>query len=421
MQKKSNNNFSFIKVCRLCGSDKLKRVFKFNDVPIGNNLSKNLIYSTNAKRYPLEILRCDGCKHFQLSININPKVLYTKNYSYLTGTTKTFKKHFNEYSKWIIDKCNLKKSSLILDIGSNDGTCLNYFKKKKMEVVGIDPAKLPCNIANKNGIYTLNDFLNLKTAKLLEKKFGKFDFITSHNVLAHIENINEVFRSIYFLLKENSYFCFEVGYFKFVLKKNYFDTVYHEHLDYHHANPLIKFLTKIGFNIKHISNNKIQGGTIRILVKKEAKTKSLNKNLSINNYMLNEEKFFKLNQIRLQFSKFQESMNKLNSLVNNLVKKKEEVYAYGSPTKASLLLISANLNKGFIKYTFEDNSLKCNKFIPGTDIKIISSNQISVYKPKFIMILAWNFTEEIRKRLKKNRFSNISLIIPLPKPKLLKI
>ena len=421
MQKKLDNNYSIINECRLCGSKKIRRVFKFKDVPIGNNLSNNLKNSINSKRYPLEILRCYTCKHFQLSANINPKVLYAKNYTYLTGTTKTFQKHFDEYSKWIIDKCNLKKSSLVLDVGSNDGTCLNFFKRKKMEVVGIDPAKLPCNIANKNGIYTLNDFLNLKTAKLLEKKFGKFDFITSHNVLAHIENINEVFRSIYFLLKENSYFCFEVGYFKFVLKKNYFDTVYHEHLDYHHANPLIKFLTKIGFNIKSISNNKIQGGTIRILVKKEAKTKSLNKNLSINNYMLNEEKFFKLNQIRLQFSKFQESMNKLNSLVNNLVKKKEEVYAYGSPTKASLLLISANLNKGFIKYTFEDNSLKCNKFIPGTDIKIISSNQISVYKPKFIMILAWNFTEEIRKRLKKNRFSNISLIIPLPKPKLLKI
>lgn len=421
MQKKLDNNYSIINECRLCGSKKIRRVFKFKDVPIGNNLSNNLKNSINSKRYPLEILRCYTCKHFQLSANINPKVLYAKNYTYLTGTTKTFQKHFDEYSKWIIDKCNLKKSSLVLDVGSNDGTCLNFFKRKKMEVVGIDPAKLPCNIANKNGIYTLNDFLNLKTAKLLEKKFGKFDFITSHNVLAHIENINEVFRSIYFLLKENSYFCFEVGYFKFVLKKNYFDTVYHEHLDYHHANPLIKFLTKIGFNIKSISNNKIQGGTIRILVKKEFKNKSLNKNLPLKNYMINEKKFFKLNQIRLQFSKFQESMNKLNSLVNNLVKKKEEVYAYGSPTKASLLLISANLNKGFIKYTFEDNSLKCNKFIPGTDIKIISSNQISVYKPKFIMILAWNFTEEIRKRLKKNRFSNISLIIPLPKPKLLKI
>ena len=421
MQKKLNYNFSLIKECRLCGSEKLKTIFKFKDVPIGNNLSKSLISSFNAKRYPLEIIRCYNCKHFQLSVSVNPKVLYAKNYTYLTGTSKTFKKHFDEYSKWIIDKCNIKKSSLILDVGSNDGTCLNYFKKKKMKVVGIDPAKIPSNIANKNGINTLNDFLNFKTAKLLEKKYGKFDFITSHNVLAHIENINEVFKSIYFLLKDDCYFCFEVGYFKFVLKKNYFDTVYHEHLDYHHAKPLIKFLEKIGFFIKYISSNNIQGGTIRILVKKEAKTKSLNKNLSINNYMLNEEKFFKLNQIRLQFSNFQESMNKLNSLVSNLVRGKKEVYAYGSPTKASLLLISANLNKGFIKYTFEDNSLKCNKFIPGTDIKIISSSQISVYKPKFIIILAWNFTAEIRKRLRKNNFKNISLIIPLPKPKLLKI
>ena len=136
--------------------------------------------------------------------------------------------------------------------------------------------------------------------------------------------------------------------------KNYFDTVYHEHLDYHHAKPLIKFLEKIGF-LSNIYLVIIYNMYNKNTVKKEAKTKSLNKNLSINNYMLNEEKFFKLNQIRLQFSNFQESMNKLNSLVSNLVRGKKEVYAYGSPTKASLLLISANLNKGFIKYTFEDN------------------------------------------------------------------
>ena len=124
------NNYKKINSCRICNSKKIKTIYNFGLMPIGNDLQKNILKSLKCKKYPLKLINCLKCNHFQLSISINPKLLYAKNYTYLTGVTKTFKEHFENYSKWIIKKCKLKNNSLILDIGSNDGTCLSFFNKK---------------------------------------------------------------------------------------------------------------------------------------------------------------------------------------------------------------------------------------------------------------------------------------------------
>ena len=412
------NNFKKITQCRLCNSKKIKQVYNFGLIPIGNNLQKSRLQSLLCQRYPLSLMLCSTCGHFQLSISVNPKILYAKNYTYLTGVTKTFNKHFSDYSKWIIKKCKIKKNSLILDVGSNDGTCLNHFKKNKMRVIGVDPAKKPCEIANSNGINTINSFFNKKTASKIKKKYGQLDFITSHNVLAHTENIQEIFLSIFDLLKEDAYFCFEIGYFKEVVKHNLFDTIYHEHLDYHHAKPLVKLLQNIGFSIIDLSTNKIQGGTLRLLLQKRKLNTKIKK---VEKFLKKEKKFFKKINIKNKFLNFRKTLFKLNSEVTKEIKKNKTIYAYGSPTKASLLLINSKLNKNMIKNSFEDNSLKCNKYIPGTDIKIINTKKIKIDSGSIVIILAWNFSKEIEMRLKNLNIRDIKLFIPLPKLNIRKI
>ncbi len=415
MPKKSNN-YKKITLCRLCNSKKIKQVYNFGFIPLGNDLQKTRVQSINCQKYPLILMQCSKCNHFQLSISVNPKVLYAKNYTYLTGVTKTFMNHFSDYSDWIIKKCKIKKGSLVLDIGSNDGTCLQYFKKNKMRVLGVDPAKKPSNIANARGIKTINNFFNKKISSQIKKKYGKFDFITSHNVLAHTENIQEIFLSIYDLLKEDAYFCFEIGYFKEVVKNNFFDTIYHEHLDYHHAKPLVYFLKQIGFSVIDLSTNKIQGGTLRLLLqKRKVKVKKVEK------FIKNEKKFFDKISIKNKFQNFKNTLLALNLHVKKEISKNKTIYAYGSPTKASLLLINSKLNRNLIKNSFEDNSLKCNKYIPGTDIKIINTKKIKMNLKSIIIILAWNFSKEIEIRLKKQKIKNTKLFIPLPKMMIRKI
>jgi SAM-dependent methyltransferase len=415
---KELNSYKNITQCRLCDSKKIKQVYNFGLIPLGNNLQKFRLQSINCKKYPLSLMQCSKCNHFQLSISVNPKILYAKNYTYLTGVTKTFKKHFSDYSNWIIKKCKVKKGSLILDVGSNDGTCLNYFKKNKMKVIGIDPAKKPSKIANTNGINTINNFFNKETSSRIKKKYGQFDFITSHNVLAHTENIQEIFLSIFDLLKEDAYFCFEIGYFKEVVKHNLFDTIYHEHLDYHHATPLVKLLQSIGFSIIDLSTNKIQGGTLRLLLQKR---KLITKIKKVDKFIKQEEKFFKKINIKNKFQNFKETLLKLNLLIRKEIGKNKSIYAYGSPTKASLLLINSKLNINMIKNSFEDNPLKCNNYIPGTDIKIMNTKKIKIDLGSVIIILAWNFSKEIEMRLKSQNIRNAKLFIPLPKVKIRKI
>ena len=417
MQKKLNS-YKKITQCRLCNSKKIKEVYNFGLIPLGNNLQKSSLQSINCQKYPLSLNQCSACNHFQLSISVNPKILYAKNYTYLTGITKTFNNHFSDYSSWIIKKCKIKKSSLILDIGSNDGTCLTYFKKNKMKVVGIDPAKKPSDIANANGIRTINNFFNKKTASRIKKEYGQFDFITSHNVLAHTENIQEIFLSIFDLLKTEAYFCFEIGYFKEVVKNNLFDTIYHEHLDYHHAKPLVKFLRNIGFSIVDLSTNKIQGGTLRILLQKKKLKSKIKK---VDNFIKKEEDFFKKINVKDKFENFNRTLINLNSKIKKEISKNREIYAYGSPTKASLLLIKSKLKKKMIKNAYEDNPLKCNKYIAGTDIKITNAKNIKMKTDSTIVILAWNFFKEIELRLKKQNIKNVKLLIPLPKIKLRKL
>jgi SAM-dependent methyltransferase len=414
MQKKSIN-YKILRNCRLCDSKRIRIIYNFNAVPIGNELKSSRNSSIKSRRYPLKLMNCKVCNHFQLSISIKPKILFTKNYTYLTGITRTFENHFETYAKFIIKKCKLKNSSLVIDIGSNDGTCLKHFKKNKMKVLGIDPAKLPSKIAINKGINTINSFFNKKTAEIILKKYGHVDFVTSHNVLAHTENIKEIFTSIFAILKKNGYFCFEIGYFQDVLKKKLFDTIYHEHLDYHHAGPLINFLETIGFSAIDISTNSIQGATLRLLLQKKDIIKEKSK--KIKNFIRKEKIYFKLSGIKQQFKQFEKSMIKFNRIVIKAKLKGNSISAYGSPTKASLLLIASRLNKGIIENAFEDNNLKCNKYIPGTDIKIINSKNIKNINPKIIIILAWNFAKEIILKLKERNFKKITLITPLPETK----
>ena len=407
----------FLNSCRLCNNLDLLQIINFGNVALGNNLQNNKKDSLSCKAYPLKLVRCDECKHFQLNYSVSEKNLYATNYTYLSGIAPSFTQHFAKYADWIVKKCNLKKTDLVLDIGSNDGTCLNEFKRNNINVLGIDPAKLPSQIANKNRIDTINKFFNKSSAKKIKKKYGKVDFITSHNVLAHIPNLNETFENISFLLKEGGYFCFEIGYFLEVLKNNYFDTIYHEHLDYHHAAPLVKYLNNIGFSIININTNKIQGGTLRILCKKDLKKNILPQSKkfikSEKNSILNNINYLKNWPVEIR-----NNNDKFRDIIEDLSKKNKSIIGYGAPTKATLLLKLANFKSGTIKNIIEDNSLKINKFVPKTDIKIVKYDKEIINSIDVIVIFAWNFFSDIMIKLKKDNIKNKIIILPLPKVKM---
>ena len=415
-----HNNFVKIIDCRLCSSTNIREFVSFSSVPLGNNLQETEKLSKNVEIFELKVMRCYDCNHFQLSISVSPHLLYATNYTYLSSIGISFVKHTKKYVKWVINETKSSLENVVVDIGSNDGTCLEFFKENGYDVCGVDPAKKPAEIANENGIFTINNFFDDNVVNQILKKFGQVGIVTSQNVLAHIHDLRGTFKNIYKILKVGGFFVFEIGYFKKVLETKCFDTIYHEHLDYHHGKPLVKFLTSIGFDVINLEENNIQGGSLRLLLKK---TGNGIINLQPKLFLENEQKSILNDNKKLKYwaKNILCNMEKFNLIFKKLNSQTNHCYAYGAPTKASLLYKVSKLNQDDISFIIEDNKLKVGKFLPKTSIPILSFDEIDFNKKSVIVIFAWNFADDIIKKLKKNYNVPAKAIIPLPKPRVVQI
>ena len=413
-------NYTEILCCRLCKSTNLKECIDFKDVPLGNNLQETRELSKQVESYELKVMKCITCNHFQLSIAVLPKFLYQTNYTYLSGTGKSFVTHLKKYVDWVIKNYNLSSSNFVVDVGSNDGSCLKFFKEKGFNVCGVDPAKKPCEIANANGIYTINNFFDSNAVDKIINKFGYADIVTSQNALAHVDNLTVTFENIYKLLKDNGIFVFEIGYFKKVLENMCFDTIYHEHIDYHHAKPLVKFLTSIGFDVLNIQENKIQGGSLRLSLQKTGNGIIKQQPKS---FLESEKKSILNNELYLNnwFTSITSNMKHFYNLFLKHRKESKVCYAYGAPTKSTLLFKISKLKQDDISFVVEDNRLKIGRFLPKSSIPIVSFEKIDFNKHALVIIFAWNFSDNIIDKLKKFYKVPATIIVPLPTPRVIQL
>ena len=376
--------------CRSCGNTKLKRVLSLGYQPLANNLLKNK--SEKAELYPLEMNYCDKCHNCQLSVAVDPKKMFS-NYLYTSSTSKVFRNHFIEASKKYIKDFKLKpKKSYIIDIGSNDGVALKPFVDLNFKkVLGIEPAKNLAKIANKNKIKTLNAFLTEKNIKKIKKNA---DLILASNVFAHSDNLDEMATCMIKLLNETGTIIIEVQYLMNTLKDLTFDNIYHEHYNYWSLTSIMNFFKKYKVKIFKAEKIDTHGGSLRIYISKNKKTKidqSVKK-------ILNEEEKFGIKNYKT-YKLFGEKVYKIrdNVLKNiNKIRQKEKVLVgYGAPAKATTALNFFGITNQ-IDYIIEDNKLKNNKFVPGVRIPIISKDKIT-RKPSCVIVLAWNFFEDIKK------------------------
>ncbi|MDC0092737.1 class I SAM-dependent methyltransferase [Alphaproteobacteria bacterium] len=414
------NKFKDVIKCRLCNSNKFREFIDFGHVPLGNNLQISSELAKIVDSYELKVLTCMDCNHFQLSKAVSPELMYATNYTYLSGIGNSFVEHIKDYVDTIITETKLKKNNVVVDIGSNDGTCLQYFRDKGLVVCGVDPAKLPSDIANSKNIFTINKFFNKSIVEKVKKKFGYVDLVTSQNVLAHVDDLRGTFENIYDLLKLNGYFVFEIGYFQKVLESMCFDTIYHEHIDYHHANPVVKFLCGLGFDVIKIDQNNIQGGSLRLILKK-TDNGIVNKQPRL--FLEKEKKsilYSEKKQINWKYDLLKR-MEEFRVLFLKYNSKHTLSFAYGAPTKATLLLKMSGFKENDISFVIDDNNLKVGRYLPNSDIVIKSSKEIDYNKNALIVLLAWNFADDIIKKLKDKYKTSVTLLIPLPYPRVINI
>lgn len=405
-----------ISKCRLCKSNKIDEVINLHKSPLANNLKNNQISSLNQKKFPLKVFFCKKCFHLQLSHIVNPKLLFN-NYLYLTGTAKSTHQHFEKYYKSI--KLRLKKKqNKIIEIASNDGTFLNKFNKS-FKKIAIEPAKNLKKFYKNKDIDLINTFFNKKISQKIKKKYGKFDVVTANNVCAHIDNFDNFIEGVKNILSLKGFFVFEVSYLKDVLIKNTFDTIYHEHIDFHSLGPLVSYFKKFKLNIFDVEFSKVQGGSIRIYVCHFLSGKKIN---SIITKTIKNEKNFGIYK-KSTYTKFQKKLIKnkikLKLLLKKIKQKNCKIYGYGAAAKTTTLLNFFEIDNDIIEKIVDDNKLKQNKFIPGTKIKIYDPKVLYLDKPDYVLILSWNYSNFIIKKHK--RFRKLGqFIIPFPIPRIFK-
>ena len=387
--------------CRSCGSKKLKRVLSLGYQPLANNLQENI--NDKSKVYPLELNVCEDCFNCQLSVVIDSDEMFS-NYLYQSSTTQSFRDHFSKAANKYIKDFNLDKESYIIDVGSNDGIGLKPFVDLGFSnIQGIEPAKNLADLANKNGINTFHGYLN---EKALNPVKNGADLLLASNVFAHADDLKSMAESMKKLIKPNGKIVIEVQYLLNTIRDLTFDNIYHEHTNYWSLSSLNTFFKNLDLKLFKAEKINTHGGSIRVYVSME---KGISIDDSIKNILKEEEDFGLKNILTyLEFGKkIQNLKDRVIENLKNLTEKHKNIIGYGAPAKATTALNYFNIKKE-IDFIVEDNNLKHGKFVPGVSIPIVSKDKIQNKKTP-IIVLAWNYFEEIKKNNHKisDNFINI--------------
>lgn len=407
-----------ISFCRACKKRDIEKIISLGPTPNANSyLHKNRIDSEEYY-YPLDVYFCNSCYFLQLGHEIMPEILF-EDYVYVSGTSPVFIKHFEKYADEITHKLALNKNSLVIDIGSNDGTLLSFFKKNGMKVLGVEPVKKIALTAQKKGIKSVIKFFNISTAKFIKLKYGRADVICANNTFAQISDLDSLLKGVDELLSAEGVFVIEVPYVVDMLQKGYFDLIYHEHHSFPAVYPLSVLLGRYKMEIFDVEKIPVHGGTIRVFVKRKSSNRKIEKSVD---KFINREIKLKLNQKVTYINFFinvHKNKLKLLILLNRLKEKNKIIAGYGAPAKANTLLNLCNIGPDMLDFIIDDSSWKQDLFTPGKRIPIVSSDKLYKNPPDYLLILAWNFADSIMEMHKEYKKRGGKFIIPFPKPKII--
>ena len=386
-------------VCEICKKKNLPLVLDLGKHPLCDDLIK-IKEKKISKLYKIEIVFCKNCITAFQKYQIPKKKLFPKNYHYRSKFTKDVINGMQEIVKKAENLCGNLKNKIVLDVGCNDGSLLDFFKKKKSITIGIEPTNAADEAKSRDHIIYKN-YIDKKTVKKIKKKFKKIDLITFTNVFAHIENLSGLINNLKPLLSKNTFLIIENHYLGSVIKKNQFDTFYHEHPRTYSLKSFVNISKLLECNLIHFSFPKRYGGNIRVIF-----SKHLNKSLRIKKVIAKEKKYFnELKNIKNKINKWKQNKKKE---ILNLVKKYGPLPAKGFPGRAAILIKILELDQNQINAVYEQNkSIKIGHKVPGTSIPIFPDKKLQQLNKKIPIInLAWHISAEIKKYLIKKNIRN---------------
>lgn len=411
--------FNYISKCRVCSSTDLSKYLDLGEMPLANALIKSEADRKSEHFFPLEVLFCNNCSLSQLSVVVDPKILFS-GYVYRSSISKTFRQHCLAMGVELKKRLGGKNGLLALDIASNDGCLLKEFRSAGFRVAGVEPAKNLVALARADSIITFDTFWNAETAENILKELGKVDVITATNVLAHVDDVNAFVSALDIVLNENGLVVIEVPTVANIVEKNQFDTIYHEHLSYFLLKPLIKLFEANGFKVVDIQQFKIHGGTMRVFAAK--KPSSIRKNDATITKAIRNEKLKNLYSIEtyLKLARNVEKIkNDLILILNDIKNKGKHVAAYGASAKGNTLLNYCGVGAGLIDFIIDDTPEKQNCQSPGNNIPIFAPLHLEEKKPEYLILLAWNFAKELISKTTSHQYRGGKYIVPIPEVKVI--
>lgn len=405
--------------CRHCKNELTHEFADLGFSPPSNSFLTKAQLNEPETFYPLKIMVCEKCFLVQIDEFAKHGDIFNADYAYFSSFSTSWLAHAKAYTEMMIKRFGFNEKSQVIEIASNDGYLLQYFKEQGVPVLGIEPTANTAAAAKDKGIESIVDFFGVRLAKTLAEKGTKADLLLGNNVLAHVPDINDFVGGLQRLLKENGVITFEFPHLLQLIDKNQFDTIYHEHFSYLSLIAVKQVFEYHDLDIFDVEEVTTHGGSLRIFAKhKEDRSKAVSERVS---QVLDREITFGLKDLSV-YSSFQQKAEKVkNDFTQFLIMAKKEgkkVAGYGAAAKGNTLLNFAGTKKDLLQFVADASPHKQNKFLPGVHIPVVTEDSIRILKPDYILILPWNLKDEISEQLAYIREWGGKFAVAIPEMKI---
>ena len=406
--------------CRSCGAELEHTFCDLGMSPLSNAFLSAGQLQQMEPFYPLHAYVCGSCFLVQLQEFESPQHIFAEDYAYFSSYSETWLDHARDYTEQMVRRFGYGTGSRVIEIASNDGYLLQYFKQKNIPVLGIEPAANCARVAQEAGIPTLVKFFDTNLARELRAEGQGADLLLGNNVLAHVPSLNDFVGGLKILLEPRGVITMEFPHLLRLMRENQFDTIYHEHFSYFSLYSVERVFTRHGLKLFDVEELPTHGGSLRIYAAHpEDETTAESKRVQA---LRDEEGRFGVAD-RRTYRDFVERVKRTKrKLLEFLVKAKAEgktIVGYGAPAKGNTLLNYCGVRTDFIDYTVDRSPYKQGKFLPGTHIPIFHPDRIRETRPDYILVLPWNIKDEVLSQMAHVREWGAKFVIPIPEVQVL--
>lgn len=398
--------------CRLCNSRNVELAVHIRPTPIADHYIPAERLHETQNYYPLDLYLCRDCGHVQLLDVVDPEVLF-RDYIYVTSISKSLVEHFRTYADEMIRRSGAVPASLVVDIGSNDGSLLRFFQAGGMRVLGVDPARDIATQATRSGIPTVADFFTPELARRLQREHGQAAIVTANNVFAHADDLGGMADGIREMLAPDGIFVFEVSYLVDIVDRFLFDTVYHEHLCYHSVAPLRRFFRRHGMELVEVERLPNKGGSIRGTAQRAGGPRRVSSAV-LELLALEENMGLGRPELYQRFDRqIARRKEEVLSVVDGVRASGKRLVGFGASATVTTLLHQFELGTR-LEYLVDDNSMRHGLFSPGYHLPVRSPAVLSDDRPDAVIILAWQYADPIMRAHHAFLERGGTFIVPLP-------